>query len=59
MRPILTPDNPQSTMVFVHADGGVCLRHVARYVAGLHMRLVDIAEQAVDTLAQADEPNDR
>jgi hypothetical protein len=57
MRPILTPDNPQSTMLFVHADG-VCLRYIARHITGLHVRVVDIAEQAVDGLAQGDRPDD-
>jgi hypothetical protein len=46
MRPIVTPSNRQSTMVFVHSDTNVCLRRVARYVAELHMRLVSLAEEA-------------
>ena len=58
MRPILTPGNPQSTIVSVHVDSGVCLRHVARYVEGLHMRMTGIAEHAVDALAQGDNPNE-
>jgi hypothetical protein len=55
MRPILTPDNPQSTMVFVHVNTGTCVRHVTRYVGDLHLRLIRIAEYAVDALAQADQ----
>ena len=35
MRPIVTPRNRQSTMVFVHADINLCLRRIARYVAEL------------------------
>lgn len=44
MRPILTPDNPQSTMVFFHSDTGLCVRYISRYITGLHMRMVSIAE---------------
>jgi hypothetical protein len=33
MRPIVTPRNRASTMVFVHTDIHVCLRRIARYVA--------------------------
>jgi hypothetical protein len=33
MRPIVTPRNRDSTMVFVHTDTNVCLRRVARYVS--------------------------
>jgi hypothetical protein len=55
MRPIPTPDNPQSTMVFSHANSDVCIRNVARYVAGLHVRLADIAEYAVGAFARADQ----
>jgi hypothetical protein len=57
MRPILTPGNPQSTMVFFHADTGVCLRYIARYIASVHMRVLGIAEHAADTLAQGDNAN--
>ena len=56
MRPILTADNPQSTMVFFHADTGVCVRYIARYITGLHTRMVSIAEDAVQVLVQADRP---
>lgn len=59
MRPIVTPSNRQSTMVFVHADTNVCLRRIARYVAELHMRMVSVAEDAADVLPRKfdlDEP---
>jgi hypothetical protein len=59
MRPIVTPSDRQSTMVFVHADTNVCLRRVARYVAELHMRIVSLAEDAADVLPRRfdlDEP---
>jgi hypothetical protein len=59
MRPIVTPRNRQSTMVFVHGDTNVCLRRVARYVGGLHMRMVSIAEHAgsaLDAPMNLDEP---
>jgi hypothetical protein len=59
MRSIVTPNNRQSTMVFVHADTNVCLRRVARYVAELHMRIVSLAEHAADVLPRRfdlDEP---
>jgi hypothetical protein len=59
MRAILTPDNPQSTIVFVHVDTGTCVRHVARYVGDLYLRLADIAEYAVDALRDAADPNGR
>ena len=49
MRPILTPQNRQSTMFF-HADTHVCLRLIARYVAELHMSMVSIAEHAAFAL---------
>jgi hypothetical protein len=54
MRPIPTPGNPRSTMVFEHVDGGLCLRYVARYVTGLHVQLAEVAEHAVAALAQVD-----
>jgi hypothetical protein len=59
MRPLRTPDNPRSTKVLFHADSAVCLRHVSRSVAGLHMRLARIAEYASSALAQADDYGDR
>lgn len=40
MRPIPTPGNPRSTMVFEHVDGSVCLRYIARYITGLHVQRV-------------------
>lgn len=58
MRPMLTPDGPRSAMVFFHADTAVCVRRVARYVASLHTRLVDIAEHAGEALIRADEVDD-
>jgi hypothetical protein len=54
MRPILTPDNPQSTMVFVHVDPGTCVRHVARYIGDLHLRLPDITEHASEAFVRVD-----
>jgi hypothetical protein len=60
MRPIVTPRNRDSTMVFVHTETNVCLRRVARYVAELHMRTVSIAEDAAEALPRPmdlDEPS--
>jgi hypothetical protein len=59
MRPIVTPSNRESTMVFVHTDIHVCLRRIARYVAELHTRMVSIAEDADSSLGapmNLDEP---
>lgn len=54
MRPILTIDRQEPTMLLVHADTAVCVRRVARYVADLHMRLVRITEGANEALVRAD-----
>lgn len=54
VRPIPTPGNPRSTMVFEHVDGSVCLRYIAQYITGLHVRLVDLAEHAVAAVAQVE-----
>jgi hypothetical protein len=51
MRRIITPNNQQPTVMFVHADIHVCLRRIVRYVAELHMCMVSIAEDAAVALA--------
>jgi len=51
MRPIPTLDNPQFDHG-VRADGGVCLRYIARYITGLHVQLAEVVERAVAALAR-------
>lgn len=59
MRPIVTPSNRASTMVFVHTDIHVCLRRIARYVAELHTSMLSAVEHAgsvLDAPMNLDEP---
>lgn len=55
VRPIDLSHELQATRLVAHADSGVCVRHVARYVATLHMRMVDIAEHAIGVLVEAED----
>jgi hypothetical protein len=50
MRRIVTPNNQQPIVTFVHADIRVCLRRIVRYVAELHVCMVSIAEDAAVAL---------
>jgi hypothetical protein len=49
-RAIVTPGNLWNAHVVAHTDIGVCVRHIARYVANLHMSVVEASEAAVATL---------
>lgn len=50
MRAIATAGNTWSPQVVAHVDPAVCVRHVARYVVGLHLRVLSVFEDATATL---------
>jgi hypothetical protein len=55
-RTIPTPGNAWSTHVVAHVEPEVCVRYIARYIAGLHVSLLEASAAAATALDRVTDP---
>ena len=55
-RAIPTPGNAWSTHVVAHVEPELCVRYIARYIAGLHVSLLEASSAAATALSRVNDP---